>query len=419
MVGSPQARIVSIGDELLCGRTVDTNAHDTQVRLLRRGVPVIGVEVVLDTDAAIAAALERTVDVDLVVVTGGLGPTPDDLTVDAVCAWAGLATAPDTDIERHLRDLAAARGFPFGPHMEKQCRVPEGFTPLINPAGTAPGLVGPARGRTVVLLPGVPSEVAALWPSVEEELERAGLLGPPPAAVLRRTAGLSEPALAADTAPVRDRWPDLSWSWWLTRWGVDVQAAAAPGTEPPQELGAVLDDVLGDQVYSRELTDLNTVVLGLLEARGLTVAVAESCTGGLVGASLTDEPGSSSVFRGGILAYADDVKRDRLCVPAELLAAHGAVSGPVAEAMAAGAREAVGADIAVSVTGIAGPGGGTDAKPVGTTWFGLSSADGCWSSTLRFRSHRDRNRRLAVAQSLDALRRHLESGGDPWAGRRP
>jgi len=411
-----RARIISVGDELLCGRTVDTNAHETQKRLLARGVPVDGVSVVLDDHAAIAAALDAAPRDGLVIVTGGLGPTMDDLTVDAVTAWAGLELRTDAVIEDHLRDLCAARGFPFGPNMEKQTRVPGDFAAVINPAGTAPGLVGEAGGRIVVLLPGVPSEVEALWPGVERELESRGVFGPPAPSVLRRTSGMSEPELARRTEPLRARWPGLTWSWWLTPWGVDVQASAGSGGAVPPELAPALDGVLDDRVFAHELIELNQVVQDMLIARGRTVAVAESCTGGLLGAALTDLPGSSEVFLGGALAYANAVKEGLLGVPAAVLEEHGAVSGATAMAMAAGARGLVGADYALSVTGIAGPGGGTEAKPVGTTWIALSGPDGAWTHPFRFRSHRSRNRRLAVGQALDALRRHLQFGGDPWPG---
>ena len=409
---------MSVGDELLCGRTVDTNAHETQKRLLSRGVPVDGVAVVLDTAAAIAGALDATPDGSLVIVTGGLGPTPDDLTVDALVSWAGLDLVNDDRIEAHLRALAAGRGFPYGPHMDKQARVPSGFTAIVNPAGTAPGLVGEARGRILVLLPGVPSEIAALWPGVAGELETRGVFGEPVASVLRRTTGLSEPALADLTEPLGVRWPELTWSWWLTRWGVDVQATAPAGGRLPPELAIDLDAVLGESVYADRLVELNQVVQDLLVARQRTVSVAESCTGGLLGAALTDLPGSSRTFRGGVLAYADAVKAQALGVSAVVLAECGAVSGETALAMAAGARRVVDADYALSVTGIAGPGGGSGSKPVGTTWIALDGPDGSWAFRYRFRSHRARNRRLAVGHALDALRRHLQHDGDPWRDRR-
>ncbi len=410
------ARLISVGDELLIGRTVDTNASATQRRLLAYGVRVRGVAVVPDRAEAIAAALDAAADARLVILTGGLGPTPDDLTVASVAAWAGSPLEDDAGVEAALRRWAEGRGVPFGPHLAGQARRPVGFRSLINPAGTAPALVGEARGRVCVLLPGPPSEIAALWPAVETELAARGLLAAAPSTVIRRTCTLPEPEVARRTAPLRDRWPHALWSWWLTRWGVDVQVAAADAAGLDPELGPALDAVLGDRVYARDMAELNDVTVAALRERGATLAVAESCTGGMIGAAITDVSGSSAVFLGGLLTYADAAKGDLLDVPADVLAAHGAVSSPVAAAMAAGARRRLGADYALSVTGIAGPDGGSDDKPVGTTWIGLAAPGGVWTGVHRFRSFRERNRQLAVSHALDALRRHLLTDADPWAG---
>ncbi len=409
------ARIISIGDELLCGRTIDTNASRTQRRLLAHGITVGGVAVVPDTPQAIAEALAATPVSALVVITGGLGPTPDDLTVAAVAAWAEVALANDAGIERDLRALAANRGFPYGPNLAKQALVPSGFLALKNPAGTAPGLVGQAKERLLVLLPGVPAEVDALWPLVEAELVNRKILGTERSRVLRRTCGLSEPEVDRRTDPVRKQWPKLAWSWWLTRWGVDVQVSALTDEPLPSALADALDAVLGGHVYARDMTDLNAVVVDALSARGWTMAVAESCTGGLIGAAVTDVVGASSVFTGGALTYANSAKTDVLNVPEDLLKEYGAVSEPVAQAMATGACSLLGCDVALSVTGIAGPDGGSEDKPVGTTCIGLASPLGVWSRRLRFRSFRGRNRELAVSHALDAMRRHLASGISPWS----
>ena len=409
------ARIISIGDELLCGRTIDTNASRTQRRLLAHGITVGGVAVAPDTPQAIATALDATPAQSLVVITGGLGPTPDDLTVAAVADWADVALGNDARTECDLRTLAANRGFPYGPNMAKQAQVPTGFQALKNPAGTAPGLVGQAKERLLVLLPGVPAEVDALWPLVEAELVNRGILGTERSCVLRRTCGLPEPEVDRRTAPIRDQWPLLAWSWWLTRWGVDVQVTALTDDPLPPALAEALDSALGDHVYAEDMTDLNAVVVNALSAKGWTMAVAESCTGGLIGAAITDVEGASAVFNGGALTYANSAKTNVLNVSEGLLAEHGAVSSPVAEAMATGARSLLGCDVALSVTGIAGPDGGSDDKPVGTTCIGLASPHGVWSKRLRFRSFRGRNRELAVSHALDAMRRYLASSTTPWS----
>jgi nicotinamide-nucleotide amidase len=207
----------------------------------------------------------------------------------------------------------------------------------------------------------------------------------------------------------------LAWSWWLTRWGVDVQVTALTDDPLPPALAEALDSALGDHVYAEDMTDLNAVVVNALSAKGWTMAVAESCTGGLIGAAITDVEGASAVFNGGALTYANSAKTNVLNVSEGLLAEHGAVSSPVAEAMATGARSLLGCDVALSVTGIAGPDGGSDDKPVGTTCIGLASPHGVWSKRLRFRSFRGRNRELAVSHALDAMRRYLASSTTPWS----
>ncbi len=410
------ARLIAVGDELLNGRTLDANSHEIQQRLVRRGVDVGGVAVVPDRAAAIAAALTAAPAGCLVVLTGGLGPTPDDLTAMAVADWAGVALTQDDTVAAALRARCEARGRTYGPNLVKQSQLPQGLTALPNPEGTAPAMVGDLHGRTLVLLPGVPSEMRALWPLVEAWLQDGARLGPARPVLLRRTTRLSEPALARLTAPLLPQYPDCAWSWWLTRWGVDVQAVApASETALPAGLADQLDAALGDRVWAREFVDLPAVVLTALRDAGATVAAAESCTGGLLGAAFTDVPSASDAYRGGIVAYADAVKRDLLDVPADLLRDHGAVSGECARAMAAGCRARCRADVALSVTGVAGPGGGSAAKPVGTIWFGLAAATGTFAGRARFPAHRGRNRELAVAVALDALRRHLADGGDPFA----
>jgi len=411
-----KARLIAVGDELLNGRTLDANSHEIQQRLSRRGVVVGGVAVVPDRAAAIATALDATLAGCLVVLTGGLGPTQDDLTAEAVAAWAKVPLREEEAIAAILRARCEARGRPYGPNMVKQGMLPSGLAALPNPEGSAPAMVGDLCDRTLVLLPGVPSEMRVLWPLVEAWLDESGRLGPARPVLLRRTTRLSEPVLDRLTAPLLQEFPGCAWSWWLTRWGVDVQALAPAGVDAmPDGLAARLDETLGDRVWAREFVDLPAVVLSALRGAGLTVAAAESCTGGLLGAALTDVPGASDAYRGGIVAYADDVKRDLLDVPAALLRDHGAVSGECARAMAAGCRTRCRADTALSVTGVAGPGGGSAAKPVGTVWIGLASAQGTFAGRARFLAHRARNRELAVAAALDALRRHLADGGDPFA----
>jgi nicotinamide-nucleotide amidase len=398
-------RLIAVGDELLGGRTSDTNSTAVQRAL---GLPAAGIQVVGDQAAAIGAALAATEPGAVVVIYGGLGSTADDLTRDAIAAWAGVPLDTDDVLAGELAERARQRGFTMCAASFKQAEVPRGLVPVRNPVGSAPALVGPLAGRWLVVLPGVPVELHGLLPLVRAELESAGLLSPPPPSRLWRVAQMAEMPVARLCEPVRARHLDLGWSWWLVEWGIDVQITAPQGDDADLAApAAALDDILGERVYARRLVTLPRVVLDLLGERGETLAVAESCTGGLLGAAITGEPGSSAAFLGGVLTYADAAKRELAGVPATLLAAHGAVSREVAEAMAAGARARLGADHALAVTGIAGPDGGTATKPVGTTWVALASGDRVEAGCYRFPADRARNRALAVNAALDALRRKL------------
>ncbi len=398
-------RLIAVGDELLGGRTSDTNSTAVQ-RVL--GVPAQGIQVVGDQQPAIVAALAATEPGALVLVYGGLGSTPDDLTREAVAAWAGVPLDHDDVLAAELAERHRRRGFATCPATFKQAQIPRGLAPVRNPVGSAPGLVGELAGRWLAVLPGVPAELRGLLPLVRERLATAGVLPAPPPARLWRVAQLAEMPVARLCEPVRERHPQLGWSWWLVPWGVDVQISAAAGDEAALDAAAAeLDDILAERVYAHDMVALPRVVLDMLIARRQTVAVAESCTGGLLGAALTGESGSSAAFLGGVLTYANAAKHQLAGVDETLLAAHGAVSREVAAAMARGARERLGADHALAVTGIAGPDGGTAAKPVGTTWIALAGPAGVEVGCYRFTADRPRNRDLAVNAALDALRRSL------------
>lgn len=411
-------RIVAVGDELLEGRTVDTNSGRIQRALADRRAPVLGVRVVPDEAAAIAHALDDTQPGDLVFLTGGLGSTPDDLTREAVAAWAGVDLVTDTVLATRLEERWRARGIRLRAASLKQSEVPAGLEPVENPQGSAPGLVGDLHGRTLVILPGVPGEAAALLPPVLALLDARGQLPPAGESRLWRTSQVAELALVEACDPVRELWPGLRWSWWLTEWGADVRATAGPDATigDLDAAAAEVDRLLAGIVFARRRRTLPEAVLDLLLARGRTVATAESCTAGLVAGRLTDPAGSSAAFRGGIVAYANDVKTDHLGVSPDLVATHGVVSAEVVLAMAAGCRERFSTDHALALSGISGPGGGTPDKPVGTTFIAIDGPGGAHARRYRFPADRAHNRRLAVAAALDALRRVLEGGDDisPW-----
>ena len=401
-------RIIAVGDELLEGRTSDTNSTRIERALGPHAAAVHDITVVHDDEAAIAGALDRTDPGDVVFVCGGLGSTGDDLTREAVAAWAGVPLLFREDVAAAIAERYQRRGIPRHVESDKQAQVPAGCEPLTNPVGSAPGLVGELKGRRLALLPGVPAELEGLLPAVLAALERLGAMPPARETRLWRTAQMAELAVARQTEPVRARFANLDWSWWLVEWGVDVRIAGDREQKPALAAAAhELDRILGDTVYAHDLVGLPRVILDLMLDRGQSLAVAESCTGGLLGAAITSEGGSSAYYRGGVLSYANEVKTDLLNVSPSDLDQHGAVSRPVAEQMARGARERLGTDYALAVTGLAGPGGGTDEKPVGTTWIALAGPGGVSAGCYRFTGDRERNRHLAVAAALDALRREL------------
>lgn len=412
--------VLTIGTELVLGHTLDTNAAD-----IARAVAAAGGEVVRHTSvpdrppairAALAEALDRT---GFVVVTGGLGPTRDDMTKTVAAELFGKALRLDETILRSLEARFRRLGRPMPAVNRTQAEVPEGARVLPNPRGTAPGLwLEDAKGRVAVLLPGVPREMRGLL--VDEVLPRftARLAqdGEPPRVVQSRTVrttGVPESALAERMGDIEDDIAPLTFAYLPGEDGVDLRLTA--WSLPPADAQARLDEGerlvrerAGEHAYGADGADLAAVVLDRLRASHRRVAVAESCTGGLVSARLTGVPGASDVFAGGVVAYDDDVKRALLDVPADVLAAHGAVSEEAVRAMAAGARSRFAVAASIAVTGIAGPSGGTPEKPVGTVWL-AASVDGDTRAVRRvFPGERDEIRRRSAQAALDLLRRRLE-----------
>ncbi len=417
--GKSVVKIIAVGDELLEGRTADTNSRRIQQALGGHSVQVSLIQVVPDREEDIVRALDRTETGDLVFLTGGLGSTPDDMTREVVARWARVELVEDPAVNRQLQERWRKRGIKTSPGAVRQSQVPRGLTPLINPVGSAPGLVGRLRDRMLVLLPGVPQELQGLLAPTVRWLDDHGALPEPRRVLLWRTAQASELSLVRSCSGIQGKYPTLDWSWWLTGWGVDVRLASRSGAAGEEDLAAAgkeIEETLGRLVFSRRMETLPQVVQRLMLDRGLTLAVAESCTAGLIGGCLTEQPGSSGFFRGGILAYADRVKTEQLGVPADLLADKGAVSQESVMSMAAGCRKRIGTDYAVAVTGISGPDGGSSDKPVGTTWIAVATPVALFARKYRFPADRERNRLLTVAAAVDSLRRVLEfgDGKPPW-----
>ncbi len=370
--------LITIGTELLLGFTIDTNSAFIGRTLGEAGVRIARRTSVRDTPEEIRAAVAEALDRSrFVITTGGLGPTRDDMTKKVV---AELFGAP-LEFQDWIWDQLVAKWAKFGrtisPTNRCQAEVPRGATVLTNRRGTAPGLWLSGAPGDVVMLPGVPSEMKGLL--VEEVIprlaERAG--GRAITSLVLRTTGIPESSLAERLEAVEDGLGPLTLAYLPGLEGVDLRLTAWDMTTMEAQplldrAGAAIQAIVRDHGYGTGEADLAAVLLDRLRAGHLTMAVAESCTGGMIGARMTDVPGSSDVFLGGIIAYANEVKLGLLGVDPAELEREGAVSESVVRAMAAGAASATGADLAVAVTGVAGPGGGSDAKPVGTVWFGFA-----------------------------------------------
>jgi nicotinamide-nucleotide amidase len=425
--------LLTVGTELLLGFTVDTNAAEASRALAEVGIGVPWRATVGDEPAAVrdavAAALERT---GTVIVSGGLGPTRDDITRDAVAALFGRQLVRDAALLRALEErFQRLRRGPMPDSNRRQADVPEGADVLPNRWGTAPGLwLEDERGRLAVLLPGVPAEMLGLLeheviPRLVKRREEAAANARGGEArkvtVIRsrvlRTTGISESALADRVGDIgRQMRPGVTVAWLPSPEGTDLRLTAwhlTPEVADAElaKAAATLRPRLGPHYYGEGDTDLAAVVLRELERRHATLAVAESCTGGMLGQRLTAVPGSSKVFLGGVVAYDNEIKLSLLGVSGDALAAHGAVSEQVAREMAAGAARGLGTDAALAVTGIAGPDGGTAEKPVGTVWIAA-----LWQGEVRtahyvFPGDRQVVRRRAAQAALDALRRLLGEQG--------
>ena len=408
--------VLTIGTELLLGYTVDTNAAELGRALAAAGAETTRRTTVADRPEAIRAAVAEALDRSgFVITTGGLGPTRDDMTKTVVADLFGKRLVLDERLLAALEARFKKLGRPMPALNRTQAEVPEGATVLPNPRGTAPGLwVEDARGRVVVLLPGVPREMRGLL--VEEVLPRlVARQGREQRVVLSRTVrttGIAESALAERVGPIEPEIAPLTLAYLPSVEGVDLRVTAwglAP-EDADARLAAVvqrLTAAVGEHGYGQDDADLAAVVLDTLRKGRHRLGVAESCTGGMIAERVTNIPGASNSFIGGVVAYADVVKTAALKVSIETLEAHGAVSEETVRAMAEGAQRLFSSDCAIAVTGIAGPGGGTPDKPVGTVWLAARVDTAARAVKRVFPGDRDEIRRRAAQAALDLLRRLL------------
>jgi nicotinamide-nucleotide amidase len=413
----PRAFVLVTGSELVRGDRSDLNGPFLAAELLRLGLEPARIVIVGDREDELAAALEESLQADLCAVSGGLGPTHDDRTVELLARAAGVALRLDEGLHDEIgaisRRFARRLGRPyvdFEAGVRKQATIPEGAHSL-GLAGTAPGLVLESGACVVVVLPGPPAELRRLWARAleTEPVQRVLARARPPQLRLLRFFGTSESAVAKALADAGGDGEGVEATICARDIEIHVDLVVEPGAEArADELSARLVDPLERYLFSRDERPIQELVLDLCRARGLTLATAESCTGGMVAQRITSVPGSSDVFRGAVVAYADDVKAQELGVPVDVLERNGAVSAETAAAMAAGARERLGADVAVSVTGIAGPGGGSDEKPVGLVYVHAVGPEGARSADFVFPGDRDSIRRRATVTALHLVRRLLQ-----------
>jgi nicotinamide-nucleotide amidase len=408
-----KAEIIAVGSELLTPDRLDTNSLFLTEELNTIGIEVVRKTVVGDNRDLLAEAFRGALNrVPLIISSGGLGPTEDDLTRETVADLLGRKLRRNDEILRYIEGRFRSLGREMPEVNVRQAMVPEGAEILENPRGTAPGLWLEDSGRTVVLLPGPPREMKPLFR--EQVLPRLGrrVSGVRLYSRELRVTGLGESHVEQRILPIYKRFPE-----------VQTTILAAPGetqihlrfwTEDAAHAKKTLDEIvqgfeiaLADRIFSQDGRALEEVVAEQLTLNNATIAAAESCTGGLLAQRLTSIAGSSSYFLGGVVCYSNELKSAWADVPAEMIAAKGAVSPEVAVALAEGIRRRVGSTLGVGITGIAGPGGGSDEKPVGTVYVAISHAGGIKERGARFPGDRESIRWQASQAALDLVRVHF------------
>ncbi len=411
--------ILTIGNELTTGRIQDTNSSFIATTLNSLGWQVPVMMAVGDDDDAIKRGLDYTLSLaDAVIITGGLGPTADDITTAAIAKACGLGLYTDEAVLKEIRARFEMRRFEWTPNNAKQAVFPLGAAPIYNPTGTAWGFALKRGSKLITVVPGVPSEVKRMLPEEVIPLLREASTGPREF-VLSRTIklfGLSEAKVDQTVAGLGLNLPGLSIGFYprfpenhlvLTSRNLSEEE----GRKNVAAAEALITKALGKYIFGYDDETLDGIVASLLTKKKMTLAVAESCTGGLITDRLTNIPGSSLFLERGVVTYSNESKTDLLGVPAEVIGKFGAVSDETARLMAEGVRRLAGTDLGVSTTGIAGPTGGTEAKPVGTVYIALADRDQSVSRLFHFRWERRRIKEISSQWALEMLRRYLTEGG--------
>ena len=410
-----KAEIITIGDEILIGQIVDTNAAYIAQRLNAVGLVVSERSSVGDRTEQIVRAIEQSMQrSDVVILTGGLGPTKDDITKTTLANMFDGDMRTDKRVEEHVRTMLAARNIEFNALNRSQAVVPESCEVLFNAHGTAPGMWFERDGKIVISLPGVPFEMRHLME--DEVLPRLKSRFALQQIVHRTmiTSGIAESMLAARIADWEDALPEHLHLAYLPAPNIvrlRLSAYEVDGSTVGQEIEErfrLLEELIPDNVVGYEGATVQEQVHRMLTESGKTLAVAESCTGGSISAKFTAMAGASTYFLCGITAYANEAKRDVLGVDESIIERHGAVSEEVARAMAEGVRRISGADFAVATTGIAGPTGGSEQKPVGTVWFAVASERGTVAMMRNSGTDRGQIIERATAYAIEFLRDHIK-----------
>lgn len=406
-----KAELITIGDEILIGQIIDTNSAWMGQQLNLHGIEVYQVTSVHDSHEHIVKALaDAEKDADLVLITGGLGPTKDDITKECLCEYFGTELVYFPEVFEHVESLLSARNVTINQLNRDQAMLPASCTVLHNSVGTASGMWFERNGTIFVSMPGVPFEMEAIM--TEEVFPRLIKLGILKSIVHKTilTLGLPESMLAEKIEHWENALPNfiklaylpsaLAVRLRLSAYGTD---RAMLETEIDKQVKELLT-IIPENIFGFDDENMALVIGRILVATSKTLSVAESCTGGNIAHMITSNPGSSAYFKGGVIAYSNEIKIKLLDVPSEMIEKHGAVSQQVAEGMAIGAQKALNADYSISTTGIAGPDGGTAEKPVGTVWIAVAGPSGVKSEKFIFRHNRERNIIRSTQTALNLLR---------------